>query len=124
MRRSARQVSASSMTGGAGSTASSTRRTGAEGSPQTSPTASQSRAQEGSYIRSSTDTTSANDGGEGSLVTFGTLPGTGSLCRTTYGVLKTSDETNLRLLIRASTRKPGQERLRTGRSLTASVEFS
>src|SRR4051812_455349 len=64
---------ASSTTASTGSTARSTRRTGAVGSPQTSPTASQSRAQAGSYICSSTETTWARVGVLVSLVTPRTI---------------------------------------------------
>src|SRR3954466_8415869 len=74
-RRSACQATASSTTASTGSTASSTRRTGAEGSPQTSPTASQSRAHAGSYICSSTWTTWARVGVPVSLVTATTIVG-------------------------------------------------
>src|SRR3954462_12277723 len=74
-RRSACQATASSTTASTGSTASSTRRTGAEGSPQTSPTASQSRAHAGSYICSSTWTTWARVAVPVSLVTTTTIVG-------------------------------------------------
>ncbi len=56
-RRSAPQASASSATSSTGSTASSTLRTGASGSPATSPTASQSSAVDGGYSSSSVRTT-------------------------------------------------------------------
>src|SRR5450631_1384504 len=73
MIRSARQAMASSTTEATGSTASGTRRTGAVGSPQTSPTASQSLAQAGSYMVSMTRTTSATVGIRDSVVTRRTL---------------------------------------------------
>src|SRR5689334_18572228 len=78
------------MTAGAGSMASRIRRTGAPGSPQTRPTASQSRAQAGSYMRSRTAMTSAREGEAASVVTLRPVSGTARSWVATWAGCSTS----------------------------------